>query len=152
MAKNENRKYYNSLKKYNGQEYSGMTVGGQHSWDYNGGIWNEVKVTPNKWRFEFTCNKYRKHPAPPRTGAPDKTEYHWYILADQKVMKIDENTYQTVMNGLKFKIGHKRPNWNFWSYNYHNEAYEDKIIEILEDVIEKLKGRKKKKELMSFFK
>ena len=151
MSENEYRKYYNSLKEYNGQKYSGMMVGGNHSWNYNDGIWNETKVTPNKWKFEFNCNKYRRHQAPSGTGVPNKTEYYWYIIANQKVVKIDENTYQTVMEGSKFKIGHKRPNWPRWSFEYHNESDEDKIIKILEDVLEKLKAKKKKKELFSFF-
>jgi hypothetical protein len=152
MSKNVNRKYYNSLKEFNGQTYSGMTVGGKHSWDYNNGIWSETKIKPNKWKFEFICNKYRKNPAPPGTGAPNKTEFHWYILADQKVVKLDENTYKTVMTGSKYKIGHKRPNWKQnWSYDYKKESYEDKIIEILEEIIERLKAKKKRKELMNFF-
>ncbi|MFX0135137.1 MAG: hypothetical protein ACFFDN_15955 [Candidatus Hodarchaeota archaeon] len=151
MSKNENRKYYNSIKEFNGQKYSGMTVGGKHSWNYNKGIWNETKIMPNKWKFDFTCNKYRNHQAPPGTGAPNKTEFHWYIIADQKVVKIDENTYQTVMEGLKYKVAHKRPNFKYWSYVYRHQSYEDKIIEILEETLKKLKAKKKKAELMNFF-
>ena len=60
MSKNENRKYYNSLKEYNGQIYSGMRVGGQHIWDYKDGTWKETKTSPKEWKFEFICNKYRK--------------------------------------------------------------------------------------------
>ena len=150
MSKNKNKKYYDHLKEFDGKKYSGMKVGGKHSWSYDGGTWNEIKITPEKWKFEFTSNKYRKHQAPLGSGAPDKTEYHWYILSHQKVVKLDANTYQTVMKGVKYKIGHKRPNWKFWSYNYFNESPEDKIIEILEKMIDELKIKKKNRELLNF--
>ena len=152
MTKNEYQKYYNSIKEYKGKKYSGMRVGGKHSWDYKLGIWDEIKVLPDKWKFEFKCNKYRRNLAPAGTGAPNKTAFHWYILADQKVIKIDENTYETMMAGLKFKVGHRRPNFKYWNYEYNKELYEDRIIKILESIIENLKAKKKRKELASFFK
>ncbi len=151
MAKCEKREFYNQLKDYNGQKYSGMSVGGKHSWIYTDGIWNEIKISPEIWKFEFISLKNRRHQAPPGTGALNRTEYHWYILADQKVVKLDENKYNTKMKGLKFKIGHKRPNWRMWSYNYKHESYEDKIIQILENVIEQLKTKKKEREILTFF-
>ena len=151
MAKSEKRKYYNALKEYNGKKYTGMSVGGKHSWNYNKGTWNETKVAPEKWEFEFTSLKSRTHQAPPGTGALKNTGYHWYIIADQKVVKINENEYRTVMKGSKFKIGHKRPNWRTWSYHYKHESQEDKIIKILQDMIEKLKIKKKERELTNYF-
>ena len=151
MTESEKRKSYNELKDYGGKKYTGMAIGGKHSWKYDDGIWNEIKVTPDKWKFEFSCAKNRMHQAPAGTGALDKTEFHWYIIADQKVVKKDANTYDTQMKGSKFKIGHKRPNWKNWSYKYKHESYEDKIIAILEDVIKKLKSRKKERELLNYF-
>ncbi|MHA1379141.1 MAG: hypothetical protein ACTSRG_12235 [Candidatus Helarchaeota archaeon] len=152
IHKSSNKKNYDDIKEHNGQKYSGMKVGGKHIWDYKQGIWKEIKISPNKWKIEFTCNKYRKTPAPPETGAPIKTGFHWYIIADQKAVKINENMYETIMSGIKFKIGHKRPNWKQFSYNYsHNESYEDVVIKILEETLEKLKLKKKKKELKSYF-
>ncbi|MHC1590685.1 MAG: hypothetical protein ACXQS8_01225 [Candidatus Helarchaeales archaeon] len=142
---------YNTLKIYQGKKYSGMSVGSRHSWNYNNGIWNETKIEPDKWIFTFTCNKERIKPAPPRTGALVNTEYHWYIIADQKVRKLNENVYSTTMNGIKFKIGHKRPNWHKWSYEYDNEPYEIKLIQILKDVIKSLEERLKKSSLTRFF-
>ncbi len=149
MGIEEKRKMYNELKEYNGQKYTGMQVGGMHSWTYNNGVWNETKIAPDQWKFEFSCLKNRMHQAPFGTGALDKTEFHWYILADQRVVKLDENSYSTVMKGAKFKIGHKCPNWKNWSYK--QTAYEDKIIQILEDVIAKLKARKKERDLLNYF-
>ncbi|MFX1294244.1 MAG: hypothetical protein ACFFD2_05225, partial [Promethearchaeota archaeon] len=149
----DKRKHYNAFKEYNGQKYTGMKVGGTHNWNYNNGLWNEIKVTPDKWKFEFNSLKSRCHLAPPGTGALNGTEYHWYIIADQKVIKMDENTYNTEMKGSKFKIGYKKPKWKNWSYNYkkyNKESYEDKVIQILESIIENLKARKRKGELFNY--
>jgi hypothetical protein len=147
----DKRKRYNAIKEYNGKKYTGMSVGGKHSWNYDNGIWKEIKVTPDQWKFTFASLKSRTHQAPVGTGALTGTEFHWYIIADQKVVKLNENDYETKMKGFKVKIGHKRPNWNQWSYKYKHESYEDKIIQILEDAIERLKKKKKEKELFNYF-
>lgn len=151
MIKDEKRKFYNALKEYNGRKYSGMKVGGKHGWNYKDGKWNETKISPNKWKFEFICNKYRIHQAPIRTGALNNTEFFWYIIADQKVNKMNANTYRTEMTGLKYKIAHKRPHWNHWSYHYKGETYEDRKIRVLEEVLEQLKTKRKNRELSNFF-
>nr|MDO8111156.1 hypothetical protein [Candidatus Sigynarchaeota archaeon] len=152
MLENNNRKTYDAVKSHDGKAYTGMTVGGKHSWKYDGGRWDETKISPDKWEFTFTCDKQRLHHAPEGSGALPDTEYHWYIIADQKVIKVDEDTYHTAMAGVKFKVGHKRPQWKTWSYNYHGECYEDIAIKILEGIIEDLKARKAKRGLDFFLK
>ncbi|MFX0013596.1 MAG: hypothetical protein ACFFB2_10630 [Promethearchaeota archaeon] len=152
MLKQNRRKHYNALKEFEGQQYTGMKVGMKHRWEYKNGNWNETKVTPEKWKFKFICNKYRIHQAPKGTGALKNTQYHWYIIADQKVTKIDANTYGTTMTGVKYKIAHKKPNWNHWSHQYSGETYEDKVIKILEDLLVNLKADKKRRELTNFLK
>ena len=127
-----------------------MAVGGKHAWKYDNGTWNETKVSPDKWEFTFTCEKRRMHDAPPGTGAMDDTSYHWYIVADQKVVKLDENSYSTVMTGVKFKIGHKRPRWKSWSYDYQHECYEDIVIAALKGVIKDLEDKKGRRGLDAF--
>ncbi len=152
MVIEDKRKFFNELKDHEGQKYTGMKVGGKHSWNYNDGVWNELKISPDQWKFQFSSIKTRTHQAPPGTGALTGTEYHWYIIADQKVVKLDENSYDTVMKGSKFKIGHKRPNWNQWSYKQKDQlSYEDHIILILEDLLERLKAKKKERELFNYF-
>ena len=151
MIRDEKRKHYNDLKEFNGQQYSGMEVGGQHKWNYRNGLWSETKVSPTKWKFEYICDKRRIRQAPIGTGAPNNSKFHWYIIADQKVSKLDANTYSTKMTGVKHKIAHKRPNWNYWSHHYNGEVYEDIIISILEEIINKLKARKKNRILLNFF-
>jgi hypothetical protein len=151
LAKTENRKAYNTLKDWNGQKYTGMSIGGKHSWNYTNGLWNEMKTAPDEWKFDYSSLKSRIHQAPPGTGAPDKTAFNWYIIATQEAIKLDENTYSTMMKGLKFKLGHRRHNWKGWSYTLKHESYEDKIIKILQNAIKQLKAKKKERELFHYF-
>ncbi|MEJ2248409.1 MAG: hypothetical protein P8Y70_03635 [Candidatus Lokiarchaeota archaeon] len=132
---------YDSLKKYDGKVYSGMKIGNSHLWNYNNGKWYEVKESPERWNIQFNCVKTRSHQAPENSGAKVGTKYHWYILADQIATKMESNSYQTSMNGLKFKIGHKRPHWKTFSYNYpEQDSYKQKIIKILEETLLRLKN------------
>lgn len=143
LENNSKRKFYNSIKTTKeGKSYSGMRIGGKHTWNYKNGIWNETKVAPDRWNFQYSSLKHRYHQAPEGTGALKNTKYHWYIIANQKVNKIDANTYETVMEGQKFKIAHKRPDWRLWNYQYNNIHYEDIVIEILEKTLERLKSKR----------
>ncbi|MFX0023564.1 MAG: hypothetical protein ACFE9S_14655 [Candidatus Hermodarchaeota archaeon] len=131
---------YNSLKKYNDKVYTGMRVGHSHKWNYTNGKWYETKKEPDQWTFQFNSLKTRINTAPSNTGASINTKYHWYIIADQIATKIDENSYITSMKGIKFKIGHKRPYWKSFSYNYPEQlSYKERIIKILEKLLDDLK-------------
>ena len=133
---------YNSLKKYNNKIYTGMRVGGSHHWNYNNGRWFETKEAPDKWSFKFESVKTRTNPAPSNTGASINTKFHWYIIADQIATKINNNSYMTSMKGVKFKVGHKRPYWRNFSYQYPEQSsYKERIIKILEDILWKLKNK-----------
>ncbi len=132
---------YNDLKEFNGEKYTGMSVGGQHSWIYPNGLWRERKVTPDQWEFTFASLKERERAAPIGSGAPPNTQYHWYILAHQRVRKIDEDVYNTSMAGVKYKIAHKRPHWRRWSCDYPEQQSEaEKVIAILEATLAGLRG------------
>src|SRR4030066_185959 len=72
------------------------------------GEWDETKVTPDLWKIRFRSLKSRQTPAPEGSGVPLKTSYHWFIMADQQVTKTAKDDYQTVMQGLRFKVGGKR--------------------------------------------
>ena len=74
---------YNALKSFNGQLYSGMAVGGSHTWNYDQGLWHEVKKEPDLWKIDYKTNKRRARAAPKGSGAPVGTEYHWLIVAHQ---------------------------------------------------------------------
>jgi len=144
LQSNEGKvKFYDKLKDYNGQIYTGMKIGGTHKWHYNNGKWLETKVAPDQWTFNFQSIKTRFQSAPMNSGAKLNTKYHWYMIADQIASKLDANSYLTNMKGIKFKIGHKRPNWKTFSYNYpEQESYKDRIIKILEKTLENLKNEK----------
>ncbi|KKK45026.1 MAG: hypothetical protein Lokiarch_13210, partial [Candidatus Lokiarchaeum sp. GC14_75] len=133
-------KMYDTIKTHNQKIYTGMRIGGAHSWNYNNGKWLETKKTPDKWSFTFDSIKTRENFAPKNTGAHINTKFHWYIIAEQMATKLNDNSYMTSMRGIKFKLGHKRPYWRTFSYNYSNQiACKDRIIKILEDTLKKLR-------------
>lgn len=134
------QKKYDALKQHGDNKYTGMRIGGSHKWHYDNGLWKENKVAPDLWDISFKCRKSRSHNAPKNTGAARGSKFHWFIVADQIAEKMDANSYKTNMTGLKFKVGHKRPYWKTWSYNYPGQKNrKEKIIEILERALKQLK-------------
>src|SRR5215831_5240327 len=114
-----------------------MKVGRSHKWYYEQGVWKEKKVMPDKWEFTYAVNKRRAGNAPEGSGVPVGTEYHWYILADQNVKKLDANNYSTSMIGVKYKLAHKRSTNEKWSVT-------GRLIQILEEIIGQLKREEPK--------
>ncbi|MGE5556837.1 MAG: hypothetical protein ACM3UY_11365 [Methanocella sp.] len=154
MSKAPDLSKFNKLKEYKGKKYTGVKVGHGHTWQYEAGEWKETKTDPNKWKFSYKVGKKRRGKAPEGSGAPVGTEYHWYIVADQIVKKLDANNYSTEMTGTKYKVAHKRANKENWSIN--NAKQKKEIIKILKDMIAELEtqpepemttetGRKQKK-------
>ncbi len=131
---------YDDVKEFEGETYSGMAVGGEHTWLYPNGLWKETKVAPDRWDFTFNSIKERERSAPPGSGVPVGTQYHWYLLADQRVRKIDADSYTTFMSGVKYKLAHKRPHWRKWSSEYPEQTAEtEKLINILEGTLARLR-------------
>ena len=128
---------YNEYKDFEGKKYTGMRVGGTHQWYYDKGEWKEKKITPDKWEFTYATNKRRAWQAPEGSGVPVGTEYHWYLLAHQNVRKLDANSYTTSMEGLKYKLAHKRAEIGKWSSTDY--AQKERLIQILEGLIDQLK-------------
>jgi hypothetical protein len=128
---------YNEFKEFKGKKYSGVKVGRGHKWYYDKGEWKEKKVSPDKWEFTYNVTKRRAGKAPEGSGVPVGTEYHWYILADQTVTKLDANNYSTSMKGLKYKLAHKRVEKGKWSSSESNQK--NRLIEILLDMVSDLK-------------
>lgn len=121
-------KGYNEYKEFEGKKYTGMRVGGVHHWHYERGEWKEKKVAPYKWEFTYATNKRRAWNAPEGSGVPVGTEYHWYVLAHQNVRKLDTNIYTTSMDGLKYKLAHKRVGINRWSLTENAQRAANKDI------------------------
>ncbi|WAO95591.1 Hypothetical protein NCS54_01322300 [Fusarium falciforme] len=130
---------YNALKSFNGQVYSGMAVGGSHTWNYDQGVWHEVKEEPDMWKIDYKTNKRRAKTAPKGSGAPLGTEYHWLIVAHQYVKKIDANTYETNLTGSKYKLAHKAAASKSWSINTV-KGQREREIELLEDAKRRVQG------------
>ncbi|KAL2849584.1 hypothetical protein BJY01DRAFT_142587 [Aspergillus pseudoustus] len=130
---------YNALKSYKGQYYSGMAVGGSHNWNYDQGVWKETKEEPDLWRIDYRTNKRRARRAPQGSGAPVGTEYHWLIVGHQHVKKVDANTYETVLEGSKYKLAYKSANSNTWSVPTVKKQRE-REVELLEDARMRVQG------------
>ena len=124
-------------KDFEGKKYTGMRVGGTHQWYYDKGEWKEKKITPDKWEFTYATNKRRAWQAPEGSGVPVGTEYHWYLLAHQNVRKLDANSYTTSMEGLKYKLAHKRAEIGKWSSTDY--SLKERLIQVLEGLVDQLK-------------
>ncbi|EAW13261.1 uncharacterized protein ACLA_017070 [Aspergillus clavatus NRRL 1] len=123
---------YNALKSFQGQVYSGMAVGGSHTWTYDEGRWKETKEEPDLWRIDYRTNKRRARKAPQGSGAPVGTEYRWLVVAHQHVKKVDANTYETHLTGSKYKLAYKSASSNSWSIPTVKKQRE-REVELLED-------------------
>lgn len=131
-------KKYDTFKEYEGQLYTGMAVGRHHKWYYDRGEWKERKITPDKWQFSYDAIKRRAGHAPEGSGVPVGTEYHWFILAHQTAKKENANDYTTSMNGMKFKLAHKRADKGKWTAG--EKAQRHRLIKLLEETIDRLRS------------
>ncbi|QOR38104.1 hypothetical protein HNO52_05950 [Billgrantia diversa] len=138
MAIDDKRKTqgYDRLKQHEGKGYSGMPVGRSHKWYYDQGEWRERKLSPDEWEISYQTTKRRAARAPEESGAPIGTEYNWLIVSHQRVEKCDANSYETCLEGKKFKVAHKRASNNAW--NVSEKAQRKKVIEYLKQMIEEL--------------
>lgn len=150
---------YDALKTYNGQVYSGMAIGGSHTWNYDQGVWKETKMEPDLWKIDYRTHKRRARNAPKGSGAPVGTEYHWYIVAHQVnhthppcnchrltmlshaqyVKKMDANTYETHLTGSKYKLAHKGATSKSWSIPTV-KGQREREMELLDDVKRRIQG------------
>ncbi|GAA4792763.1 hypothetical protein GCM10023231_21190 [Olivibacter ginsenosidimutans] len=131
-------KSYNTVKHFDGKQYTGMAIGRGHHWDYDQGDWKETKITPDLWEISYAVTKRRRGQAPEGSGVPVGTEYHWYILADQTAKKLNANDYTTAMSGLKFKLAHKRADKDKW--NVKGPTQRKHLIKFLKEVIAMLES------------
>ena len=131
---------YNEFKEYEGRKYTGMKIGRSHKWYYDKGEWRETKVTPDLWQVSYAVTKRRAGRAPEGSGVPVGTEYHWYVVAHQNVLKLNANDYTTSLAGLKFKIAHRRAETGKWSATPPTQR--KRMIEFLEGLIGEPKQQK----------
>jgi hypothetical protein len=127
---------YNRFKEFEGKKYTGMKIGRGHKWYYDQGVWTEKKITPDLWECHFEVTKRRAGKAPEGSGVPVGTGYHWYIAAHQTVTKLNANDYSTKLEGLKFKVAHKRADKGTWSAS--EAAQRRQLIKFLHQLIHDL--------------
>ncbi len=138
---------YDEFKEFEGKKYTGMKIGRAHKWRYDQGEWKEKKVTPDKWEFNYAVTKRRAATAPEGSGVPVGTEYHWYIVAHQNVLKLNANDYSTSMSGLKFKIAHKRADTEKWSASERTQR--KRLVKFLQEVIDDIQRQELEEESMA---
>lgn len=138
-TKSDPSESYDEFKEFEGQRYTGMAIGRSHKWYYDQGVWKDRKITPDLWEISYAVTKRRAGRAPEGSGAAVGTEYHWYILAHQKVCKLNANDYTTSMTGLKFKVAHKRGGGDKWSVTERGKR--KRIIKFLRDVLADLEAQ-----------
>jgi len=133
---------YTDEKEFQGRKYHGMRVGGIHRWSYPDGTWKERKATPSDWGVVFTLHKRRLSKAPRGSGAGVGSEYHWLLVCEQWARKEDANTYSTVMEGKKFLVAFKKPEWPVWNTEFRNQRpAREKVIKLLEAYLERLRSQ-----------
>jgi hypothetical protein len=108
------------------------------NWTVNNATLEQEGMGPQS-KVNLQFDKTRKKPVKPGKGAVIGTKFHDFIIADQIDTKIDDNSYQSSITGIKFRIGHQRPHWDAFDYNPYN-SYKERIIYILENYIKKLKS------------
>jgi hypothetical protein len=133
------RSSYDQIKEFGGKRYTGMAVGRSHKWRYDAGEWKERKVTPDRWEFSYAVVKRRAGRAPEGSGAPVGTAYHWYIIADQVVTKLDANSYTTEMVGHKLKVTHRRADKSSWAAS--ERAKRKQLVKLLRELADDLESR-----------
>ena len=130
---------YETIKNYNGKQYVGMQIGRSHKWYYDKGEWKDKKITPDLWEIRYAVTKRRAGKAPKASGAPVGTGYHWYIMAHQEVLKLNEDDYTTVLSGLKYKIAHKRAAKGNWSASVSTQH--KTLLKFLKEMVAQLEKK-----------
>jgi hypothetical protein len=119
-----------------GKQYTGMSIGRSHKWNYDSGVWHDTKIAPDLWEIAYSVTKRRAGHAPKGSGASVGTDYHWFIIAHQHVEKLNADDYSTALTGLKFKLAHKRADKDKW--NTTAKTQRKHLIEFLQSMIEQL--------------
>jgi hypothetical protein len=124
-----------------GERYTGMRIGAEHAWRYTG-EWREAKVAPDQWHLRFQAVKRRRVAAPEESGAPAGAAFDWLIVASQRAHKVDANAYETLMTGVKWKLGTRFPAENLFTYDRRGVPRSDVVTAYLQETLDLVHGRK----------
>lgn len=128
------------IQNHQGHKYTGSPVGYKHHWEYTNPDVIETKERPDQWRFQMRSIKRKVIPTRNMGSIEPGTKYHWMFIGEQTVEKIDENTYTTDLTANKYKLGHKRPYWKGFSYNYPEQKSLNQMkIQYLKEELDKIK-------------
>src|SRR3989442_7802655 len=64
---------YDDLKEFEGETYTGVAIGGEHTWLYPNGLWRAKKGRAAPWVVTMPPIKKAGTRAPPRSGGPGGT-------------------------------------------------------------------------------
>ncbi len=132
---------FDALKTYAGRTYGGMRIGGRNQWRSPECIGDEQKTGPDDRRPSFRSTKRRTHAAPMGSGAGIWTEYHGFLIAHQHVRKVDADSYETLMQGVKHQVAPRRPYWRRWSCGYPDqEPAQERAARILRDALRRVEA------------
>src|SRR3989442_9063545 len=67
---------YDDLKEFDGETYTGVAIGGEHTWLYPNGLWREPKGAADPRGFPLHSNQERGRRAPPRFRGAGGAGYH----------------------------------------------------------------------------
>ena len=114
---------YNDVKTApDGRVYSGAPIGLAHHWRYEDCFWDERKSSPDRWTIGMRATKRRMAAAPENSGAEVGGGFTWLVVGWQRVRKVDANAYETFLQGVKWKVAHRRPHWQNWSSTYEGQT------------------------------
>lgn len=77
----------------------GVPSGFRHKWSYLKSLWNEKKVRPGLWKFNWKATKRKRSRKWGNFGKGTKGA--WKINAIQYIVKTGKGKYQTKMIGTK---------------------------------------------------
>src|SRR5207244_4057404 len=95
---------------------------------------------------DFRATKKRKGRAPEGSGAPVGTDYHWFFApTSQSARKMDANTYETRLEGLKWKLGFRPATSPTFDYEWSRSkaTARQRAIRILEQALADLKAEER---------
>ena len=119
-------------QKSQGNPYGFRPGNSRYQWDFLKGKWLERRIDANEHSFVLKARFEKTKDAFPTLTGDIGTEFRWFVCADQIARKVDDNAFETLMSGLRFLVGYKKPKWKQFSHEYDTSiGYTNRVLEIL---------------------